>query len=248
MAVCMAIICIGNKYLEEFKTLFYPSVAAYAQKHGYEVKIFTDFLDKENAYKDAISFQKCLIVSDPSMEKYDRVIVLDADILIEEGSPPIPDVGDKIGIVNEASFLLYETLKQKKFATDPIEYYNLCEFLITTDKILNTGMMICNPKKHGNFLKGIYDTYISKCKGHPRGFHYEQTCIGYVLQTQEMFTCVSTSWNCLFIQYEIANLPLPNERYFVHFAGFSGNLPEGIRRYRLAGQRRQNTLRWGIHK
>jgi hypothetical protein len=179
------------------------------------------------------------------MQDYEKVVILDADILIEQNAPPIPDVGNKIGIVNEASFVAYDRLAG--FATDPIQYYSLCGFSLTTDKILNTGMMICNPKKHGLFLKEIYDKYIFNCQGHPRGFHYEQSCIGYELQTQEMFTCVSTSWNCIFIQYYIANLRCTSG-FFIHFAGFSGRLKEGMDQYRLSRHGFKNSIRWGINK
>jgi hypothetical protein len=248
MAVCIAIICIGEKYIQEFKTLFYPSVSRYASKYGYDVKIFESFLDTNHATRDAISFQKCLTLSHPSMERYDQVLVLDADILIEDHAPAIPNTGDKIGIVNEASFSQYDKLKSVGFASYPTDYYKLCGFSISTDKILNTGMMICNPKKHGPVLKGIYDKYISGCEGHPRGFHYEQSCIGYELQTQHMFTCVSTYWNCIFVQYDILNTVCPKDNYFIHFAAFSGKFAEGIQRYQSARHGLKNSLRWGIHK
>jgi len=245
MATCIAIICIGEKYKDEFTKLFKPSIVNYVEMHGYHLKIFDSFLDSTRQHKDTISFQKCLIASDPSMQEYEKVVILDADILIEQNAPPIPDVGDKIGIVNEASFVAYDKLAG--FATDPTQYYSLCGFSLTTDKILNTGMMICNPKKHGLFLKEIYDKYIFNCQGHPRGFHYEQTCIGYELQTQEMFTCVSTSWNCIFIQYYIANLRCTSG-FFIHFAGFSGRLKEGMDQYRLSRHGFKNSIRWGINK
>lgn len=141
MATCIAIICIGEKYKDEFTKLFKPSIVNYVEMHGYHLKIFDSFLDSTQQHKDTISFQKCLIASDPSMQDYEKVVILDADILIEQNAPPIPDVGNKIGIVNEASFVAYDKLAG--FATDPIQYYSLCGFSLTTDKILNTGMMIC---------------------------------------------------------------------------------------------------------
>ena len=245
MNVCIGIVCIGQKYIQEFETTFRPSVEQYAKKQGYDLKIFTDFLDSKHTHPDCISFQKCLV---PSMLKdYDCVIVMDADIYIHENTPPIHTrLNNKIGIVNEVGQISGEDYRALGFPSEPTEYYKLAGFQLNTHKILNTGVMLCDPKLHSKFLEDIYDKYISKAPNHPRRFHYEQACIGYELQTQQMFALLENSWNYLYIFNKLLNIPIPTG-CFLHFAGMGGTRPIELARY-LATQRSKSVLRWGIKK
>jgi hypothetical protein len=244
MRVCIGIVCIGQKYLQEFEATFKPSVEQYVKKQGYAFKIFTDFLDSEHKHPDCISFQKCLV---PSMLKdYDCVIVMDADIYIHEYTPPIHVLlRDKIGIVNEVSQVSPEQYRALGFASQPMEYYRLGGFALNTNAILNTGIMLCNPSLHADFLESVYHKYIEKAPNHPRRFHYEQACIGYELQAQSMYSLLENRWNYLYIYNKVLNLQYPTP-YFVHFAGL-GNRNVELARY-LSIHRPKGFLRWGIQK
>ncbi len=246
MKVCVGVISIGKSYLEEFERLFKPSVSAYCQKYGYDLKIFTDFLDPRRKHPDTISFQKCLVPF--LLHDYDLVLVLDADIYIHSQAPPIDilELGDKIGIVNEVSQSTpenYKNLHNIGFADYPSEYYLKAEFTIQTDKILNTGVMICKPMYHSKYLKSIYENYVDKSVKHPRGFHYEQACIGYQLQKDEMFTLLPNSWNFLYIHAQMTSVSSDNQ-IFLHFAGMRGSQRESA----LARHISKSVLRWGIKK
>jgi hypothetical protein len=245
MKVCVGIISIGKTYLEEFERLFKPSVSAYCQKYGYDLKIFTDFLDPRRKHPDTISFQKCLVPF--LLHDYDLVVVLDADIYIDSSAPPIHllGLGDKIGIVNEvaqSSPEVYQELIRSGFADTGTEYYKKVNFELSTDMILNTGLMICKPMYHSKYLKSIYEKYVDKSIKHPRGFHYEQSCIGYELQKDQMFTLILPPWNWIYIHSQMTNQPI--HAYFVHFAGLRGSSRESA----LARHISKSLLRWGIKK
>jgi len=45
MKVCLVTICIGEKYLQQYNTLFRPSQEKYAKKCGYDFKVITDYID-----------------------------------------------------------------------------------------------------------------------------------------------------------------------------------------------------------
>lgn len=245
MKVCIGIISIGKSYLAEFERLFKPSVSAYCARYGYDLKIFTDFLDPVRNHPDMISFQKCLVPD--QLRDYDLAIVLDADIYIEPHAPPIHllELNGKIGIVNEVAQSTvegYEVMVNIGFADHPTTYYKLIGFDLNTNKMLNTGVMLCNPAKHADYLKAIYEKYVNGAVKHSRGFHYEQGCIGYELQKDEMFELISSVWNFLYIHTQMTRDPIRG--YFLHFAGLRGSQREAaLTRHTFKGG-----LRWGIKK
>lgn len=245
MKVCFGIVCIGKTYIEEFERLFKPSVSSYCQKYGYDLKIFTDFLDPNRRYPDTISFQKCLVPS--FLKEYDLVVVLDADIYINLYVDPIHklELNEKIGIVdevNQSTPEAYSILVDSGFASRATEYYKLINLDLETNKILNTGLMMCSPAKHADYLKTIYEKYVDKSIGHPRGFHYEQSCIGYELQKDNTFTTIPNTWNFIYIHSQITRTPAYSN--FLHLAGLRG--PQ--REIALSGHTVKSGLRWGIKK
>jgi len=117
--VCIGIICIGEKYIRDFENTFKPSVDRYAKTYGYDVKIFTNFLDSKQEHVDCISFQKCLVPRE--LKEYDCVVIMDADIYIHEDAPPIHKyLTDTIGIVNEVGQVTSDQYKLLGFASNPV--------------------------------------------------------------------------------------------------------------------------------
>jgi hypothetical protein len=245
MKVCVGILSIGKTYLAEFERLFKPSISKYCARHGYDLRIMTDFLDPVRKHPNTISFQKCLVPD--QLREYDLVVVLDADIYIESDAPAIHtlELNGKIGIVNEvaqSSQQGYEHMIAIGFADSPPKYYGLAGFDLDTDAILNTGLMICNPANHADYLRSVYDQYVDTSVGHPRGFHYEQACIGYRLQTDTLFQLIPNAWNFVYVHSQMTQERVPC--YFVHFAGLRGSTRESA----LARHTFKGGLRWGIQK
>lgn len=245
MKVCFGILSIGRSYLAEFERLFKPSVFAYCSRNGYDLKVFTEFIDTTRTYPDTISFQKCLVPD--KLREYDLVVILDADIFIEAHAPPIHnlDLDGKIGIVDEvrqSTFESYKHMCSVGFADYPIDYYSKIGMKLETEKILNTGLIICNPSNHADYLKSIYEKYVDKSIGHPRGFHYEQGCIGYELQKDESYTLISNLWNFIYVHSSITKSPI--QCYFLHLAGMRGQQRENA----LSRHTLKSGLRWGIKK
>lgn len=245
MKVCLGIISIGKTYNEEFERLFKPSVIAYCQKYGYDLKVFTTFLDSNHKHPDTISFQKCLVPS--FLMDYDLVVVLDADIYIEPSAPAIHfhELNGKIGIVDEISQNSaegYQKMVDVGFADHAEYYYKLAGFELRTNRILNTGVILCTPSVHATPLKQIYEKYVDKSVGHPRKFHYEQACIGYELQTNEMYTLIGNAWNFIYLHHQLTKEPI--RAFFLHLAGMRGSEREvALTRHTMKGG-----LRWGIKK
>lgn len=245
MKVCFGIISIGKSYTEEFERLFKPSVFAYCQKNGYDLKVFTTFLDPKQKHPDTISFQKCLVPS--VLMDYDLVVVLDADIYIEHYAPPIHtlDLNNKIGIVDEVAQSTpagYEQMKTIGFADQAEYYYKLGGFELKTNSILNTGVIVCNPKVHADYLKTVYEKYVDRSIGHPRKFHYEQASIGYEMQNDQTYTIIPNVWNFIYLHHQLTKEPI--RAFFLHLAGMRGN----ERQVALTRHALKSSIRWGIKK
>ena len=230
MKVLLVTIAIGYKYLEEYEKLFKESQRIYAEKHGYDFRVITDYLDPIRQSRDTISFNKILVCCQEWSANYDFIIFVDADILINRNAPAIHtslDFGDCIGIVDEYSQpskeKRLEIQKQMGWELNATAYYKLSEFDLETDKMLNSGVLVCQPKIHGEFLRIVYEQFLNICAVHPRGFHYEQSCIGYILQKTNCYKVLDNKFNALWGIQKITNdMDLETffqRNYFIHFAG-----------------------------
>ena len=232
MKVLLVTIAIGSKYLDMYKKKFYESQRKYAEKCGYDFKVITNFLDKTIQQRSTISFNKVLVCSQGWSNQYDFIIFVDADIFININSPAIHsyvDYENYIGIVDEYSQPTKERrLKiQKKngWEENATEYYRLSGFDIETDMVFNSGVLVMQPKIHRDFLQNIYDKYVRQSISHPRGFHFEQSCIGYEIQKEKIYKVIDNKFNalCALISQDNAeniNIEIyTTQNYFIHYAG-----------------------------
>jgi glycosyltransferase involved in cell wall biosynthesis len=232
MSVCVVSMAIGEKYLDEYNRNFRPSQENYAKKHGYDFRVVTDYLG-EVREPSTISLNKILVCSQDWSLNYDFIVFVDADILINPEAPPIHscmDFGDKIGIVDEFTQPSFqkrvEFNRRMNWEPNASLYYRRSGFVLQTDKMLNTGVIVMQPKKHGTFLKGVYDKYIQKSVHHPRHFHYEQSAIGYELHVNNLFVVLPNTWNSIWYVYRYENMSLEQfskKVNFLHFAGMGAN-------------------------
>ena len=234
MKVLLVTIAIGEKYLDEYKSLFYKSQINYAMKNGYDFKVITEFLDKDIKENASISFNKILVCNQEWSNDYDFIIFIDADILININAPPIHnyvEYGDCIGIIDEYSQPTKERRlkiqRQMGWETSASDYYKLCGLNIETDMVFNSGVLVLQPRKHKYFLQYIYNKYLKESLTHYRGFHFEQSCIGYEIQKEKLYKVLDNKFNAVWNLTKmdnIENISLNkyfNENYFIHFAGHS---------------------------
>ena len=109
--------------------------------------------------------------------------------------------------------------------TSATDYYKLCGFDIQTNMVFNSGVLVLQPKIHKIFLQYIYSKYIQKSISHYRGFHFEQSGIGYEIQRNNMYKVVDNKFNAVWSLTKmdnVENITLDkyfNDTYFIHFAG-----------------------------
>jgi hypothetical protein len=102
-AKAIVTIALGEKYLTTWRRVCEANWYAYAQKHGYDIVCIDAPLDPSaRARQRSPSWQKCLILGQDAIRKYERVVWVDADILINVGAAPSIVEGvpvDKVGAV-----------------------------------------------------------------------------------------------------------------------------------------------------
>lgn len=229
MKVCLVTVCIGEEYLKQYNQIFRKNQEAYAFKHGYDFKVITDYISEP--HPKLISMNKILVSDD----RYDFVIFVDADILINPQAPALHtayDFGDKIGAVSEnqpdigAKNVVQATMGWELTARD--FYLEKSGHLLNTNDVINTGVLVIQPRKHKEFLKHIYEKYYEVQKWSPHGFHYEQSVVGFELQINGMAVLMDQKWNAIWMTHkiynQIVNKPMDlqtfyENNYFTHLVG-----------------------------
>jgi hypothetical protein len=224
--VLLVAIAIGQQYLQQYNRVFRRSHEAYAKKHGYDFKVIDQFIDATHQSSPMSLFYQKMLVSD---DNYDFVIFIDSDILINITAPAIhlsDNFGDNIGIVDEYSQptpdLRLKIQKMMGWEPNANEYYKLCGLDLDTKIVLNSGVLVIQPKKHKNLLEYVYKTYLPRSISHHRGPHYEQTSLGYELQTQQRYVLLNNRWNAIWALHKMTGANLEEffrNNYFIHFAG-----------------------------
>lgn len=214
MKIAFVVIALGPKYLMYYNLRFRKSHMHYCRRHSYDFKVITEPFTPESAHVDAYTFNKIMICEAPWAQDYEIIIVVDADILINSTAPAVHTFlsdSSKIGIVDE-------NLQSPRNAS---QYYADCGFNINTPHILNTGLLIFRPAVHGSTLSEIWRHYIGASIGHKRGYHYEQSCIGYELIRRNLFELLPGEFNAIWF-YNSRRINLDTyflQNHFTHFAG-----------------------------
>jgi hypothetical protein len=198
----IATIVIGSDYRKVYDRIFRPSVERYAARHGYDLLLFEDYL-AGYAFRGpaAMSAMKMLLPWHERAMAYDRLMVLDADILIHGGAPPFHrlEIGDGIGAVDEwPQPTLSERLEIQRRAgweMSPREYYASAGLTFDSDIVVNGGMFVCSPARHGAFFRDLAERHIAQLARLPRGSRYEQPVLNYELQTAGLLRLLPAAWN-----------------------------------------------------
>jgi hypothetical protein len=236
MRVALVTIAIGEKYIEEYKRIFAKNTEDYCNKHGYDFFLLTEYLLPESYRRfEFINIQKWMIPFQEKFQSYDRVVVVDADILITPHCPPIEsvDLEGKIGIIDEYTqptpdvrFLIQ---KHMKWEDNPTEYFKYhIGIPLETKSVFNGGFYICSPKEHGPFFKEIFERHVDgtlTCLSHP--FHYEQAYLSYELMRAQNYKILDNKWNTIWFLYNnpvVQTHPLQvfYNSYVIHFTAKVG--------------------------
>lgn len=235
MKCAVITIAIGDSYIQEYNSIFRKNTEDYCKKNNYDFILINDWLYKDEKYKkkEFSNIMKWMIPFQENIQKYDRIAIVDADILITPSCPPLEslDLQDKIGMVNEFSQPTSELrteiqIKNKWPDKNPNEYYKIYKHVdIQIDFVLNGGFIICSPKLHGLWFKNIFDKNIDTLflyNNYVLALHFEQASLGYELFLSKNYIILDNKWNTIWAINKLFNNnhdALYNSVFLMHYAG-----------------------------
>jgi hypothetical protein len=201
-AAAIATVVIGADYRKVYDRIFRPSVERYAASHGYDLLLFEDYLVGYGFRGPAaMSAMKMLLPWHERAMAYDRLMVLDADILVHRSAPPFHmlEIGEGVGAVDEWS---QPTIAERLAIQDraglemsPRAYYARAGLAFDSEIVVNGGMFVCEPRRHGAFFRDLAGRHIAQLARLPRGSPYEQPVLNYELQTAGLLRLLPAAWN-----------------------------------------------------
>jgi hypothetical protein len=168
---------LGGPYQTMWSRIAAPSWRRYAQRHGYDVIAIDAPLDTSpRARARSPAWQKCLVLGASVAAHHDRVVWVDADIVIHPEAPPITE-GVPLGMIGaideyaspdpttfrEVLPRLYAAWRQdgQPFLDNPTprEYYVTRGLPAAHDQVVQTGVLVMSPVWHREVLETVYARY-----------------------------------------------------------------------------------------
>jgi len=208
-------LAVGKRFSRMVKNFCQQNWKLYAEKYGYDLIISEELWDNSDFGKSrCAAWQKCLVLSQKWSQDYDRIVWLDTDIIINPNSPDISEgiPVDKIGAVNEfasptrdsyklALSRMYEHWTNLNYK--PVinyraqEYYKSFGIECNFEDVVQTGVMVFNPKIHREILEHVYYNYEEK------GLNYEMRPLSYEILKSGMIHWIDYRFNTL-LQFQKA--------------------------------------------
>ena len=212
-AKAIVTLAIGDKYHQHWKHSCEVSWNAYGRQHGFDVICIDKPLDdSERARKRSPAWQKCLILSQEFSQRYERIIWIDSDILINNHAAPAIDDGvplEKVGAVEEFTYAreagarrhvllqrLYSYWDKAVINYAPEEYYTKYGLPGTFNKVVQTGVLVMSPRHHRALLEKAYNDYEEK--GGPE-WKYEMRLLSYELLKADAVHWIDRRFNLVWI-------------------------------------------------
>jgi len=164
---------IGERTAHEWKRWFARTWVPYAERHGYEIVVLTDPIDRSpRARTREPHWQKLLTLEHPRVRAFERVVWLDHDILINPNTAPciVSHHGcDRIGMVSEKTkretVPAYRDNLARRWGeiagvSDAIpDRYRRAGLPGDVDDTSNAGVIVLRPDAHAPVLREVYETY-----------------------------------------------------------------------------------------
>lgn len=179
---CLVTLQIGEVHGNYWRLVFRKSWMAYAERHGYDVGVVDDFIDRTAGTGEAaIKFQKLQLLNLPELAGYEKVVFLDSDLLLTEHAPCLASavpVG-KVGMVSQVAIPFrewYHYIQPLRGGEPTVEAYYAAHLLPEdrsmadgVEDVYNGGLMVMEPARHRELFTELYEAKkdsLERRKGH----------------------------------------------------------------------------------
>lgn len=208
---------IGKNYRNRWQKLCALNWRKYADLNGYDlICIDSPLDDSPRAQSRSAAWQKCLILGNDRVKKYDRIVWIDSDILINPNSPcvvsQVPE--DKVGAVS-AFAQFAESLPEKNQILmnraveflgwsfhNAKEYYLEARLPDSFKQVVQTGVIVLSPRHHHDILEYTYHHYDDTPVG-----DFEMEGLSYELLKTNCVYWLDDRFNKLWVVCMLMNYP-----------------------------------------
>lgn len=227
----IATLCAGNKYAGLWRKYCLRSWTAYAQRHGYALEVFEEPLDQSpRAASRSPAWQKCLILSNSRTSSYERVVWVDADIVISPNAPAILDTVpiEKVGAVISGDYfqedmkaIFMERSTRKKiepgktaeaWSAHQRAFYVSAGIDCISSDVIQTGVLVLS-QQHRGMLERAYETDLDRSVS-----AYEQLPLSASILNQGLFHRIDSRFNLVFVERMTVHYPYLLNKNLINYA------------------------------
>ncbi len=218
---------VGDRYKSEWRRFSQPGWLAYAKRHHLDLIPLEERLDTSHRSAGrSPSWQKLLILSQDFARRYERIIWVDSDVVINPDAPLITDgvPPQRVGAVDEYSFPSrgYHSLAIRRVAEalslpeehvwpTPESYYETWGLLPSFQEVVQAGVLVLSPEHHREICEHTYYAY--EDRGGPI-WHYEMPPLSYELLSNDFIHWIDQRFNTLWMYIKALHYPwLLEKRY-----------------------------------
>ena len=212
---------IGARYRDRWRLACAENWSRYAERHGYDLISLAQPLDNsQRARARMAGWQKCLILDQPFASRYERIVWVDADVLINSSAPSIVEgvPVEKVGAVDEYSVpthaLHAEALAKLYhhwecsgvgFVCNPTarSFYAAYGLPARFDAVVQTGVMVLSPAHHRELLLSVYHDY----EDQPGLMAGEMRALSYELLDADAVSWIDPRFNFTWSSYRALHFP-----------------------------------------
>lgn len=167
MKVGIVVFVVGEKYIYTFNNFFRKNLEKYCEKYGYELIIENNYIREEKDMNHKKFFWQRLLIPN-KYKDYDFIVSLDSDIYINLDAPPLPfsEIPEgKVAAVNERKYIenyeWRENVQDKNgWEKTGKDWYRMSGEDKNYNDHINGGLVIYQPKYHGQLFLELYDKNI----------------------------------------------------------------------------------------
>ncbi|MFY8095621.1 MAG: hypothetical protein ACOVN0_19245 [Niveispirillum sp.] len=202
---------IGDSYINSWSLAAQSSWINYAVSFGFDIIIITSAIDtSEIGTGRSPAWQKLLILEQPWAKNYERIVWIDADIIINptsanilESAPDPRQIGVAGGrllrespafmIMNErmrGTYLRAECWPETARSLDIDQFERALGMMIDQDIVMyNTGVLVISPTHHRDLFRNTYRNYVCRTR------LYEQPALCYEMHKSGQIQEISALFN-----------------------------------------------------
>lgn len=204
---------VGDKYQENFASAR-RLWERYCARYDIDLIVVDQFLDdSDRARQRSPAWQKCLLMSDERLLRYDQVAWVDSDILIMPAAPDIfaATSPDRVAAVDQyatPSKEIYQKTLQHLYDgwrragvryvdnATPALYHSVygldAAACLTLPGVVQTGVIVFNPSLHRSIFRAVYDDFEER--GGPE-WNYEMRPLSFTLQQKAQVQWIDPRFN-----------------------------------------------------